>query len=101
MLVLRHLKEKKRIQQGVALLDRQRGPGWVNDIDLGSLDIGDRRNCVLGQLYGRYEYGMFAKGLSTHSVAREYGFYDRFGRYDSLNKKWIKLIKKEQLARSA
>jgi hypothetical protein len=44
-------KRMKTVEAGAAFLDKRR-PGWDRLIDLDTLDMGDPRNCVLGQLYG-------------------------------------------------
>jgi hypothetical protein len=39
-----------RIDVGIRALDTHIGPGWENDIDLGTLSLTSMRLCVLGQL---------------------------------------------------
>ena len=46
-----------RVREGAALLDERR-PGWRGAIDVERLDLGSCFNCVLGQLYGQFGYGM-------------------------------------------
>ncbi len=45
-----------RVALGVAWID-ENVPGWGDRVDLDCLDIGNRRNCVIGQLFGDYFYG--------------------------------------------
>jgi hypothetical protein len=64
----------ERVAVGAALLDAEL-PGWAERIELGLLDLGSPRCCVLGQLYGTYSVGLAEVGfgwLGDHS--REYGF---------------------------
>lgn len=53
-----------RVNMGVQLLDDVL-PGWENDIDLGKLDLFSCSDCVLGQLYGDYAFGLEQVGLKT------------------------------------
>lgn len=43
----------ERVARGAAFLDLYR-PTWFREIDLGSLNLKDNYNCILGQLYGNY-----------------------------------------------
>ena len=43
----------ERVAAGAAWLDENR-PGWVERIDLQTLNLGDPCRCVLGQEYGSY-----------------------------------------------
>lgn len=52
-----------RVARGAALLDATR-PGWIDAIDLDTLDLHNAEFCILGQVYsdhGRmYAYGYYA-----------------------------------------
>jgi hypothetical protein len=48
-------------------------PGWWRLVKIRPLDIGDRCNCVTGQLFGDYDAGLRELGL-TEDEAEEYGF---------------------------
>jgi hypothetical protein len=67
----------ERVAVGAALLDAEL-PGWAERIELGLLDLGSPRCCVLGQLYGTYSVGLEAVGLdwgpSCPERSRERGF---------------------------
>lgn len=45
----------ERIALGIDWLDHH-DPKWIEKIDLDTLNMGHDRCCVLGQLYGNYEY---------------------------------------------
>lgn len=65
-----------RAKAGAMLLDIVR-PGWAQEIDLGSLDLGDCDVCVLGQLYGDYEEGaakLFAVAGNPEEASKRAGF---------------------------
>lgn len=51
------MSAQARVAAGIALLDARR-PGWEQQIDLGRLNIGSPKLCVLGQLYGLYSDGV-------------------------------------------
>lgn len=62
---IRTKKEKRhdaelmeRVKRGIALLEREYGPSWVDHIDLDRLDLRSGGSCVLGQLYGCYTDGL-------------------------------------------
>ncbi len=59
------------VQQGARLLDRE-NPGWYRHIDNGALNLANTRNCVLGQLYGRYTFGAMWLGICGRE--ERYGF---------------------------
>ena len=72
--------------RGAALLD-ERLPGWRGMVRAESLQLRWCSTCVLGQLFGDYERGVHALGL-TDKEAREYGFYVTDGRKVTL---WARL----------
>jgi hypothetical protein len=83
-----------RIERGAALLD-QACPAWENDIDLGTLDLGNECDCVLGQLYGDYATGLAqVDGPLTWHNAGRFGFIT-YGResYEALTQKWRRFIR--------
>lgn len=80
-----------RVAQGVALLDRV-APGWVDRINVDTLDVSHGGRCVLGQLYGLYTDGQGKLGLTMQQAA-DHGFQtqalDRSS--DSLDwHRWVK-----------
>lgn len=58
--------------RGAELLDEVR-PGWAIEIDLTTLDMASADYCVLGQLYGEYDDGLFELEL-TGNEQSENGF---------------------------
>lgn len=49
--VLEDALVKKRVLDGIALLEEKYGKDWAKKIDLDMLDLSESRYCVLGQLY--------------------------------------------------
>ena len=45
----------ERVKKGMALLEREYGPDWVDHIDLSELRLWSGGSCVLGQLYGSWD----------------------------------------------
>lgn len=84
------------VAKGVELLDREVDfsaslTNWRSKIDLDSLVMSDVNWCVLGQIYGSYDNGLRALGLSER-MSREHGFItdDAFGSGDfvELTREW-------------
>lgn len=48
---------QERVARGVALLDKK-VPGWVDRINLATLDVGLSDRCILGQVFGGYSLGL-------------------------------------------
>ena len=77
-----------QIAKGVAYLDQDLGPSWVERIDLRRLQMQDCHKCVIGQLYGNFysRFEAIADGF-------EFGFsvidYDR---YPVVKREWCKKI---------
>lgn len=69
---VKHSEYDPHVQRGMMLLDEER-PGWEDELDLGTLNVADPHNCVLGQLYGEYQEGKDALGLSL-GEAINHGF---------------------------
>lgn len=91
-----------RVEAGAALLDRIR-PGWLDDIDLITLDLADPECCMLGQLYGKYR-----AGWPDAVISAELGFFadgpDREARvaeYAQLTEAWRDLVLTEAARRRA
>jgi hypothetical protein len=63
------------IERGMALLD-EKVPGWDQRIDLRSLDVGSRMQCVVGQLFGVRDNDLLYLGYQALGVKRprQYGF---------------------------
>lgn len=76
-----------RVKAGIALLEENFGPNWVDSINPAMLTLSDSTYCVLGQLYGSYGNGRIE--LDIRSTGFEYGF-DAGGdvSYGSLDRVW-------------
>lgn len=61
------------IKAGMELLDRE-VPGWREEIDLYSLDMGLCEHCILGQLFREYDEGVRAIGI-TNEKAEQLGLF--------------------------
>ena len=96
-----------RVAKGVALLD-ERKPGWMDRINLITLDVQDPNMCILGQLYPVRDDDMFPDGfnkgisaLSLCSDAQEHGvdcyphhdILDQRQDYVYLTQEWKRVIK--------
>lgn len=57
-----------RASAGASLLDAE-SPGWAERVDPTSLELGDGRSCVLGQLHGDYRRGLFRSRVVAASSA--------------------------------
>lgn len=81
----------KSVERGVELLD-ERLPGWRNVIDQEKLDMGDCKQCILGQLFGDYERGLILLGVSPS----QFGFHTA-GRatFDSMKGAWTYALNRE------
>lgn len=63
-----------KIMQGIRTLEREHGPGWVDQINLDTLQLASIDRCVLGQVYGEYTKGCRALGQEGQHAAAELGF---------------------------
>ena len=95
-----------RALRGVDFLDIEM-PGWINHIDVDSLDLFDCDNCVLGQLFGEYTKGIKILEIgnddavhcgfeSCHVICGGGGFMD----YAELTTAWKNIILTEREVRS-
>ena len=82
-----------RIARGAALLDKAQGTTeWYKLINLDEFDMILVSTCVLGQLYGSYDAGVKALGI-THEQAVEWGFaLSKPGAYPALTRAWQNYI---------
>lgn len=104
--------ETVRAKAGALLLDLLQ-PGWADRIDTESLDLASCQVCVLGQLFGEYEYGAAkvfamrfegldnvrserekAAGDAGFCVAREVSYDDSGPAYRRLTAAWKREIDK-------
>ena len=60
---------EEAVSFGVAVLD-EHAPGWADSVDADTLYMSDGDRCVLGQLFGGYEYGCDRLGLYDDTPTR-------------------------------
>ena len=65
---------QRRVVRGMKLLDEKGPTGWREQIERDLLDINDWNACVLGQVYGHYEYGEKKLAISWDFDALKCGF---------------------------
>lgn len=72
------------IERGATFLnDFFKTDRWKERIDLATLDMGNYRSCIIGQLYdGAYNEGLDALEIENEADVLLYGF-DVFGGYDA------------------
>jgi hypothetical protein len=99
----------ERVEKGAAWLDEHR-PGWVDRIDLETLDLGDPCRCVLGQQFEPqsdsdqcgFEVGMrllTTPGNDPVIPLVEQGFYATSDdNYADLTAAWRELIERRRSA---
>ena len=95
------LNARNRAAAGAEFLDTKI-PGWDMKIDPGRLKIGHGEACALGQLFGNFENGQKALGLSD-AIAQQYGFFARNRRRDSyraLDAAWQRLLAERRAIRT-
>ena len=80
---------KKRVKAGAAFLDVVKPNWWKKgEVDLEELDLAQPNVCMLGELYGDYNYGKTKLGLDNES-AEFVGFYSSINsRYAAITKLW-------------
>lgn len=61
-------KVHERVQRGADYLDEM-DPGWHRHVDAETLELGDGKQCVLGQLHGEFRLGLGRSHLITLSSA--------------------------------
>lgn len=64
-----------RVERGARLLDRAQ-PGWYHDVSPKALSMGWCRQCVIGQLFEDYYYGLKEVGINPDKAFEErlFGF---------------------------
>jgi hypothetical protein len=73
----------ERVAAGAAWLDEHR-PGWVDRINLDTLDLSDTCKCVLGQEYGRFVLGddlILDEGSESHLLGFDVDELRQDGQY--------------------
>ena len=86
---------EEAVSFGVALLDEW-APGWAGSIDVDTLYMSDGERCVLGQLFGGYDYGCDRLGLYEDMPAR-FGFnVDGQKPWQPVEDEWRRIITERQ-----
>jgi hypothetical protein len=83
---------------GANLLDDWHPGGWIYDINLDALSMGNCDHCILGQLYGDFIHGLGELDLEEDD-ALAHGF-DGVA-YAALTRGWRKLIEARRAALEA
>lgn len=94
-----------RVRRGVALLD-EKVPGWHNRIDVATLELGDTRCCVVGQLMPETSFWTLCYsdwlGLHGRTEFEAHGFdveaYSRWSEFDALTRLWRFVVRRRQAA---
>lgn len=97
------------VKRGIALLQEEHGPGWVEKINLNTLRLNNASQCVLGQVYAReastrdgmdgYDVGTEVLGLREEDIEEDegpeyYGFDITYGStYTDLDEAWQRELK--------
>lgn len=103
---------RERVRRGADYLDGV-DPEWYRQVDAETLELGDGRHCILGQLHGEFRLGLGRSHLISMSSAPRaslspvaYGFkcvenvpedwqaYD----YELLNEAWKEAVRERQEA---
>ena len=87
---------EKRVEAGVAFLNVVK-PNWLKKIDVEKLDLGNKKVCMLGELYGYYDDGISTLGLENKTSATNLGFYGSKRGYKVLTAAWKNKIAKLRL----
>jgi len=64
---------RERVRRGAAYLDDV-DPGWHRHVDPALLELGNGRQCILGQLHGEFRLGLGRSHLITMSSAPRASF---------------------------
>ena len=81
------------VARGAALL-ASRDPRWFTKVNTATLDVTDGDNCVLTQVYGKWQDGMKVLGLTDEQDPAIHGFYTHphapewHERYVALTRAW-------------
>src|SRR4051812_8967527 len=79
-----------RVANGAALLD-EKLPGWERQADFSDVDIASFHKCVLGKLFGHFDYGLAQTRLRAFQ-AFDYGFNTTYAEVSAINAEWKRVI---------
>jgi len=84
-----------RIVKGIDFLNAKFGSleSWINKIDLDKLAMYSVYNCIVGQIFGSYDFTMWPESESPGVCSgHPYGFDDKNDRYDELTYAWTVVL---------
>lgn len=100
---------EQRVAAGVAWLDENRS-GWIDLVNLDTLDLSSCTLCVLGQLFGEYEdaplAAKYTPDLASTGPARSRGFEvayrtaSAYREYADLTAEWRRVIESRRAVSS-
>jgi hypothetical protein len=91
------LFERRYAARGAAFMD-EAVPGWFERVDYSTIDLRSWQRCILGQVYGHFEGGCDALGL-TYERTKKLGFWTRpFHNRMLLELYWAKEVQARQHA---
>lgn len=65
----------ERAKRGAILLDGFK-PGWFEKINLDTLQMDSLKDCILGQIYGDWDYGADAVGMNYDRSSQEWNGFE-------------------------
>jgi hypothetical protein len=87
---------EEAVSFGCAVLD-EHAPGWHDSVDVMGLKMSDGDSCVLGQLFGGYDYGCDRLDLYDETPDR-CGFNAAGQAWQPLQDEWTRVITLRQEA---
>jgi len=89
------------VERGIALLDEHAPADWIGNVDIERLDMGSGRNCILGQVFGNYSWGLSALRTTMEGEPSwKFGFNLYFksvfelGNWSALTEEWKRALRK-------
>jgi hypothetical protein len=90
-------KLRREVAAGVALLDKAR-PNWPSRIDSERLEMQNPRFCVLGQVYGNYNFALevLREVAGTELSTDEWHAFGGSGQNRYRQRTWKRIIRQRQ-----
>jgi hypothetical protein len=83
-------KYHRRVNRGIAVLDKHGPANWRSMVEPDSLNVGSCSFCPLGQIYGSYQEGINRLGIGDPV---HYGFHDPDCNWNKLTNIWKEKIR--------